>query len=44
MLEVCAEFNQPVGIVTKNAMVERDIDILAPMAKKNLVDVFISLQ
>ncbi len=42
ILEVCAEFNQPVGIVTKNAMVERDIDILAPMAKKNLASVFIS--
>ena len=42
ILEVCAEFNQPVGIVTKSAMVERDIDILAPMAEKNLVNVFIS--
>jgi DNA repair photolyase len=42
ILEVCAEFNQPVGIVTKNAMVERDLDILAPMAAKNLVAVFIS--
>jgi DNA repair photolyase len=42
ILEVCTEFNQPVGIVTKNAMVERDIDILAPMAKKNLASVFIS--
>lgn len=42
ILEVCAEFNQPVGIVTKNAMVERDIDILAPMAKKNLASVFVS--
>ena len=43
VLEVCAEFNQPVGIVTKNAMVERDLDILAPMAKKNLVNVFLSV-
>ena len=43
ILEVCAEFNQPVGIVTKNAMVERDLDLLAPMAEKNLVNVFISL-
>jgi DNA repair photolyase len=42
ILEVCAEFRQPVGIVTKNAMVERDIDILAAMAEKNLVNVFIS--
>ena len=43
VLEVCAEFNQPVGIVTKNAMVERDIDILAPMAKRNLVNVYLSV-
>src|SRR5262249_2368235 len=43
VLEVLAEFNQPVGIVTKNAMVERDLDILVPMARKNLASVFISL-
>jgi len=43
ILEVCAEFNQPFGVVTKNAMVERDLDILAPMAKKNLVNVFVSV-
>src|SRR5262245_38577293 len=42
ILEVCAEFSQPVGIVTKNAMVERDLDILGPMAQKNLAAVFIS--
>ncbi len=42
VLEVCAEFNQPVSIVTKNAMVERDLDILAPMAAANLVQVFVS--
>ncbi len=43
ILEVCAEFNQPVGIVTKNAMVERDLDLLAPMARKGLANVFISV-
>ncbi len=43
ILEVCAEFNQPVGIVTKNAMVERDLDILVPMAQKSLVNVFLSV-
>jgi DNA repair photolyase len=40
---VLAEFNQPVGIVTKGAMVERDLDILVPMARKNLASVFISV-
>jgi DNA repair photolyase len=43
VLEVCAEFNQPVGIVTKNAMVERDLDILVPMAQRRLVNVFLSV-
>ena len=43
ILEVLAECEHPVGIVTKNALVERDIDILAPLAQKNLVNVFISL-
>ncbi|MGE0557925.1 MAG: PA0069 family radical SAM protein [Burkholderiales bacterium] len=43
ILEVCAEFNQPVGIVTKNALVERDIDILGDMASKGLAEVFVSV-
>ena len=42
VLEVCAEYNQPVGIITKNAGIERDIDILAPMAAKGLAAVTIS--
>ena len=43
ILEVMAECSQPVGIVTKNALVERDLDILAPMAAKGLAAVFISV-
>jgi DNA repair photolyase len=43
ILQVCNEFNQPLGIVTKNALVERDLDILAPMAQRRLVNVFISV-
>jgi DNA repair photolyase len=43
VLEVLAEFNHPVGIVTKNAMVTRDIDILQPMAKQGLVKVALSI-
>jgi DNA repair photolyase len=42
ILEVCAEFNQPIGLITKNAGIERDIDILAPMAGKRLTAVTIS--
>jgi len=43
VLEVLAEFGQPVGIVTKNALIERDIDILGPMARRNLVNVYVSI-
>jgi DNA repair photolyase len=43
ILEVCAEANQPIGLITKSALIERDIDILAPMAKKNLVSTTLSI-
>jgi DNA repair photolyase len=43
ILEVLAESNHPVTMVTKSALVERDLDILAPMAVKNLVRVFVSI-
>jgi DNA repair photolyase len=43
VLEVLARANHPVGIVTKSALVTRDIDILAPMAEKGLVKVALSV-
>lgn len=43
VLEVMAEFNVAVAITTKNSLVTRDLDILAPMAKKNLVRVHMSI-
>ena len=43
VLEVLAEFDVAVGITTKSALVTRDIDILAPMARKNLVRVHMSV-
>ena len=43
LLEVCAEFNQPVGLITKSSLVERDIDLLAPMAARGLVKVYVSV-
>jgi DNA repair photolyase len=43
IVEVLAEFNHPFGIVTKNALVERDLDLLVPMARRNLVNVFVSI-
>jgi len=43
LLQVCLDHNQPVGIITKNALVCRDIDILEKLAAKNLVQVHISI-
>lgn len=43
ILEVCRDFNQPVGIITKSALVTRDIDILAPMAAQGLARVAMSI-
>ncbi len=43
MLEICLKYRNPVGIITKNALVLRDIDILSEMAKQRLVTVHVSL-
>lgn len=43
ILGVLARTRHPVGIVTKSALVERDIDILAPMAHAGLVKVALSV-
>ncbi|MGO8740466.1 PA0069 family radical SAM protein [Rhodoblastus sp.] len=43
VLEVLAETNHPVAIVTKSALVLRDLDLLAPMAEKGLVKVALSV-
>ncbi|HEX5488264.1 MAG TPA: PA0069 family radical SAM protein [Rhodanobacteraceae bacterium] len=42
-LEVLVEARHPCTIVTKNALVERDLDLLAPMAREKLVQVFVSV-
>ena len=43
LLEVCNQFNQPVGILTKNSWIIKDKDILQEMAKKNIVTVMVSI-
>lgn len=43
LLEVCNEFNQPVGMITKNAGILRDKDILTEMSKKGLVSILMSI-
>lgn len=42
-LEVLAEFRNPVGIVTKNRLVERDSDVLADLARDNAASVILSI-
>ncbi|NJA05473.1 PA0069 family radical SAM protein [Methylococcaceae bacterium WWC4] len=43
ILEVLRETRHPVGIVTKSALIERDIDILAEMAGQGLASVCLSI-
>jgi len=43
ILEVCRDYKQPVGIITKSSLVVRDLDILAPMAAEGLASVAISV-
>ncbi len=43
VLEVLAETRHPVSIITKSALVERDLDLLAPMARDALASVTISV-
>jgi len=43
MLEVCNEFNQPVGILTKNSWILKDKDVLQEMGKKNIVSAMVSI-
>ena len=39
VLEVLSETHHPVSILTKSALIERDLDLLVPMAKRNLVHI-----
>ncbi len=43
LLEVFLKYRHPVGIITKNALVTRDVDILKEMAAHNLVHVIFSV-
>lgn len=42
-IEVLLKHQHPMGIITKNALVQRDIDLLSQMAEKDLVQVVISI-
>lgn len=43
LLKVFARYRHPVGIITKNSLVLRDLDILEELASQNLVQVIISI-
>jgi DNA repair photolyase len=40
---VCVEFQQPVGIITKSAMIRRDIDVLQELSHKAHLGVFLTI-
>lgn len=42
-LEVFLKYQNPVGVITKNALITRDIDILSALAQQNLVNVTITI-
>ena len=43
VIEVCREFRHPFSLITKSAGIERDIDLIAPMAAQNLAAVYVSI-
>lgn len=43
LLEIALEYKQPIGMITKNALILRDKDILSEMAKLNLCSVYVSI-
>jgi DNA repair photolyase len=43
LLQVMLECRHPLTVITKNALIERDIDLLAALARENLVYAFVSI-
>ncbi|WP_285269628.1 PA0069 family radical SAM protein [Kaistella rhinocerotis] len=43
LLQLCLDYRHPVSILTKNALVLRDLDILKPLAEQDLVTVSFSI-
>jgi DNA repair photolyase len=43
LLEVFAECRHPVSLITKSALIQRDLDLLVPMAREGLVTVYVSI-
>lgn len=43
ILQTCLKYKHPVGIITKNALITRDMDVLEELASYNLVHVMVSI-
>lgn len=43
LLEVCLKYKNPVGIITKNQLILRDLDLLKELAAHRLVQVFVTI-
>lgn len=43
LLQTCLDYRHPVHVLTKNALITRDLDILIKLAEKNLVTVSLSI-
>jgi DNA repair photolyase len=43
ILKVFAKYRHPLGMITKNGLITRDIDLLSDLASENLVHVYISI-
>lgn len=43
ILQLCLDYRHPISIITKNALILRDLDILKQLAAKNLVNVCLSI-
>lgn len=43
VIKVLSEANHPFSLVTKSSLVERDIDLIAPMAAKGLASIYLSI-
>jgi DNA repair photolyase len=42
-LEICSEFQQPIGIITKSALIRRDIDVLQELSRNATLAVFFTI-
>lgn len=43
LIKIFAQYRHPLGMITKNSLILRDLDLLSDLAKDNLVHVYISI-